>query len=156
MDRLIGAWDGGAETAIRDRYFDEPAQTMHEYIEDQKDKVWHEFEQNAPVIFRHYDMLAYEETHPLFQELVTLGKDRYEYGAVGSSFEALGRAAYAWMTAEVDRIAEPNAPIKCRVSVKTEDGESTYDGIFPSTCDAVIDAQQRLGGNLRKVSVEAL
>ena len=107
MDRLIGAWDGAAETAIRNRHLDEPTQTMHEYIEDQKDKVWRELEANAPVIFRHYDMLAYEETRPLFQELVTLGRDRFEYGAVGSSFEALGRAAYAWLEAEVARVAEP-------------------------------------------------
>ena len=107
MEALIGAWDGAAETDIRNRHLNEPTQTMHDFVEGQKDKVWREFEKNAPVIFRHYDMLAYEATHPLFQELVTLGKDRNEYGAVGSSFEALGRAAMAWLEAEVARAVEP-------------------------------------------------
>ena len=40
MDRLIGAWDGAAETAIRNRHLDEPTQTMHEYIDAEKDKCW--------------------------------------------------------------------------------------------------------------------
>ncbi|WP_287496885.1 hypothetical protein [Pandoraea sp. CB10b_02] len=35
--------------------------------------------------------------------------------------------------------------VKCRVTAKTEDGEQTYDGLFPSTCDAVIDAAERVG-----------
>ena len=107
MENLIGAWDGAAETAIRDRHLDEPTQTEHEYVEGQIDKVWREFEQNAPVIFRHYDMLAYEETHSLFQELVTLAADRREFGAVGASEAAIGRAAMAWLDAEVARWAEP-------------------------------------------------
>ena len=46
--------------------------------------------------------------------------------------------------------------VKCRVAVKTEDGETTYDGLFPSTCDAVIDAQNRVGPRPCKVSVRAL
>ena len=46
--------------------------------------------------------------------------------------------------------------VKCRVAVKTEDGETTYDGLFPSTCDAVIDAQTRIGLRPCKVSVKAL
>jgi hypothetical protein len=37
------------------------------------------------------------------------------------------------------------AAIKCRVTVKTESEAKTYDGIFPSTCDAVIDALHREG-----------
>lgn len=45
--------------------------------------------------------------------------------------------------------------VKCRVSVKTEEGQQTYDGLFPSTCDAVIDAHQRIGKPC-KVSVKAL
>lgn len=44
--------------------------------------------------------------------------------------------------------------VKCRVAVKTEDGETTYDGLFPSTCDAVIDAQNRVGLRPCKVSVK--
>lgn len=46
--------------------------------------------------------------------------------------------------------------VKCRVSVKTEDGQQTYDGLYPSTCDAVIDAQTRVGLRPCKVSVKAL
>lgn len=46
------------------------------------------------------------------------------------------------------------ALVKCRVSVKTEDGETTYDGLFPSTCDAVIDAQKRVGQRPCQVSVK--
>ena len=46
--------------------------------------------------------------------------------------------------------------VKCRVAIKTEDGETTYDGLFPSTCDAVIDAQNRVGLRPCKVSVKAL
>ncbi|WP_197328976.1 hypothetical protein [Ralstonia syzygii] len=48
------------------------------------------------------------------------------------------------------------ALVKCRVAVKTEDGETTYDGLFPLTCDAVIDAQNRFGPRPCKVSVKAL
>jgi hypothetical protein len=56
-------------------------------------------------------------------------------------------------TADNDR---PQAArlIKCLVAVKTEDGETTYDGLFPSTCDAVIDAQARVGMRPCKVSVK--
>jgi hypothetical protein len=34
--------------------------------------------------------------------------------------------------------------VKCQVTVKTKDGEQTYVGMFPSTCDAVIDAAERV------------
>jgi hypothetical protein len=46
--------------------------------------------------------------------------------------------------------------VKCRVSIKTEDGDTTYDVLFPSTCDALIDAQARVGMIPCKVSVKAL
>jgi hypothetical protein len=35
--------------------------------------------------------------------------------------------------------------VKCRVTVKTEDGEITYDGLFPSTFDAREDAEKCFG-----------
>lgn len=44
--------------------------------------------------------------------------------------------------------------VKCRIAIKTEDGETTYDGLFPSTCDAAIDAQNRAGLRPCKVSVK--
>jgi hypothetical protein len=52
--------------------------------------------------------------------------------------------------------ATKRLPIKCRVSIKTENGEITYDGLFPSTTDAVIDAQKRIGMQPCKVSVKAI
>lgn len=107
MDRLIGAWDSGAETAIRDRHFDEPAQTMHEYIEGEKDKCWQEMKREAGVVFTGCEMMLDPATHELFQELVTLAADRREYGALGASEAAIGRAAMAWLEAEVARAVEP-------------------------------------------------
>lgn len=44
--------------------------------------------------------------------------------------------------------------VKCRVAVKTEDSETIYDGLFPLTCDAVIDAQNRVGLRSCRVSVK--
>lgn len=64
--------------------------------------------------------------------------------------EVLGRFA-----AIPQQVAAARA-VKCRVTVKTEDGEQTYDGLFPSTCDAVIDAQQRVGLRPCKVSARAV
>ena len=107
MDRLIGAWDGGAETAIRDRYFDEPTQTMHEYIEAEKDKCWSALARAAGQTFTDREMMLDPATHELFQELATLVADRREFGAVGASEAAIGRAAMAWLEAEVARVAEP-------------------------------------------------
>ncbi|CAH0447273.1 hypothetical protein LMG10661_03339 [Ralstonia syzygii subsp. syzygii] len=46
--------------------------------------------------------------------------------------------------------------IKCRVRVMTENGETSYDGLFPSTCDAVIAAAECLGLRSGKVSARAL
>jgi hypothetical protein len=34
--------------------------------------------------------------------------------------------------------------VRCRVSVTSEAGAQTYDGWFPSTCDAVLDAHMRM------------
>ena len=107
MDRLIGAWDGAAETAIRNRHLDEPTQTMHEYIEAEKDKCWQTMKKNAGQTFTDREMMLDPATHELFQELVTLAADRREYGAVGASEAAIGRAAMAWLEAEVARVAEP-------------------------------------------------
>ena len=107
MDRLIGAWDGGAETAIRDRYFDEPTQTMHEYIEAEKDKCWSALARAAGQTFTDREMMLYPDTHTLFQELVDLIAERREYSAVGASEAAIGRAAVAWLEAEVARAVEP-------------------------------------------------
>ena len=56
MDRLIGAWDGAAETAIRNRHLDEPTQTMHEYIEAEKDKCWQALARNAGHTFTDREM----------------------------------------------------------------------------------------------------
>jgi hypothetical protein len=53
--------------------------------------------------------------------------------------EVLGRFA-----AIPQQVAAARA-VKCRVTVKTESDAKTYDGIFPSTCDAVIDALHREG-----------
>ena len=107
MDRLIGAWDGAAETAIRNRHLDEPTQTMHEYIEAEKDKCWSALARAAGQTFTDREMMLDPATHELFQELVTLAADRREYGAVGASEAAIGRAAVAWLEAEVARVAEP-------------------------------------------------
>ena len=46
-------------------------------------------------------------THELFQELATLVADRREFGAVGASEAAIGRAAVAWLEAKVARAVEP-------------------------------------------------
>lgn len=46
--------------------------------------------------------------------------------------------------------------IKCQVTIKTKDGEQTYEGLFPSTCDAAIDAQKRIGLQSCKVVVRAI
>ncbi|WP_265299855.1 hypothetical protein [Verminephrobacter eiseniae] len=46
-------------------------------------------------------------------------------------------------------------PIKCRVTIKTEGGQQTYDGLFASTGAAAIDAQERIGMRCQ-VSVRAL
>lgn len=46
--------------------------------------------------------------------------------------------------------------IKCRVTLTTADGAQTYDGLFPTTCDAVIDALTRIGLRPAKVSVKAM
>ena len=107
MDRLIGAWDGAAETAIRNRHLDEPTQTMHEYIEAEKDKCWQALARAAGQTFTDREMMLDPATHELFQELATLVADRREFGAVGASEAAIGRAAIAWLDAEVARWAEP-------------------------------------------------
>ena len=107
MEQLIGAWDGAAETAIRNRHLDEPTQTMHEYIEAEKDKCWSALARAAGQTFTDREMMLDPATHELFQELVTLAADRREYGAVGASKAAIGRAAMAWLEAEVARVAEP-------------------------------------------------
>ncbi|WP_265280668.1 hypothetical protein [Verminephrobacter aporrectodeae] len=52
--------------------------------------------------------------------------------------------------------APATPPIKCRVSVKTVDGGQTYDGLFPSTCAAVIAAQERIGMRPCGISVRTL
>lgn len=53
-----------------------------------------------------------------------------------------------------DAAKRPVKLIKCQVTVKTEDGaQHSYGGLFPSTCDAVIDAIERFG--IAKVSAEA-
>lgn len=49
-----------------------------------------------------------------------------------------------------------NQLIKCRVTLTTADGAQTYDGLFPTTCDAVIDALTRIGLRPAKVSVKAM
>lgn len=46
--------------------------------------------------------------------------------------------------------------IKCHLRVTTESGETRYDALFPSTCDAVIAATERLGLRPGKVSARAL
>lgn len=46
--------------------------------------------------------------------------------------------------------------LECRVTLTTNEGVSTYDGLFHSTCDAVMDAQTRVGMRPCKVSVKAL
>ena len=107
MGNIIGAWDGAAETAIRTRHLDEPTQTMHEYIEGQKEECWQTMKKNAGLTFVGCEMMLDPATHELFQELVTLAADRREYGAVGASEAAIGRAAMAWLEAEIARVAEP-------------------------------------------------
>lgn len=107
MDRLIGAWDGAAETAIRNRHLDEPTQTMHEYIEGQKEECWQALNENAGHTFTDREMMLDPATHGRFQELIDLAYDRREFGAVGASDAALGRAVMAWLDAEVARWAEP-------------------------------------------------
>ena len=107
MDRLIGAWDGAAETAIRNRHLDEPTQTMHEYIEAEKDKCWQEMKREAGVVFTGCEMMLDPATHELFQERVTLVADRRAFGAVGAAEAAIDRAAVAWLEAEVARAVEP-------------------------------------------------
>jgi hypothetical protein len=45
--------------------------------------------------------------------------------------------------------------VKCRVEARTATGEQhSYSGLFPSTCDAVMDAFDRFG--IAKISVEAI
>lgn len=107
MEALIGAWDGAAETAIRHRHFSEPAQTMHQFIEGKKDECWQELARNAGHTFTDREMMLDPATHELFQELVALAADRREYGAIGASEAAIGRAAMAWLEAEVARAVEP-------------------------------------------------
>lgn len=108
MDRLIGAWDGAAETAIRHRHFDEPAQTMHEHVEARKDECWQALDRNAGHTFTDREMMLDPATHELFQELIDLAYDRREFGAVGAE-AAIGRAAMAWLEAEVARAVEPKS-----------------------------------------------
>ena len=107
MEELIGAWDGAAETAIRHRHFSEPAQTMHQFVEGKKDECWQALGRNAGHTFTDREMMLDPATHELFQELVTLAADRREYGALGASEAAIGRAAMAWLDAEVAQWAEP-------------------------------------------------
>jgi hypothetical protein len=57
-------------------------------------------------------------------------------------------------TIVIKQIGSASRLVKCRVEIKTEDGEQTYDGLFHSTCDAVIDAQNRVGMRPCKVSVK--
>ena len=95
--------------------FLKPKQTQHEIvrsilltdIEAEKDKCWQALARNTGHTFTDREMMLDPATHELFQGFATLAADRREYGAVGSSFEALGRAAYAWLEAEVARVAEP-------------------------------------------------
>ena len=107
MEELIGAWDGAAETAIRHRHFSEPAQTMHEYVGSKQDECWKALGRNAGHTFTDREMMLDPATHELFQELVTLAADRREYGALGASEAAIGRAAVAWLEAKVARAVEP-------------------------------------------------
>ena len=107
MEELIGAWDGAAETAIRHRHFSEPAQTMHEYVGSKQDECWQALGRNAGHTFTDREMMLDPATHGRFQELIDLAYDRREFGAVGASDAALGRAVMAWLDAEVARWAEP-------------------------------------------------
>ncbi len=45
---------------------------------------------------------------------------------------------------------------KCHVTITTRHGPTTYVGLFQSTCDAVLDAIDRMGLVPCKVRVEAL
>ncbi len=63
--------------------------------------------------------------------------------------------AFAGVAAIPQRVVAAT-PVNCRVSVKTEDGDNTYDGLYPSTYDAVIDAHTRVGMRPCKIKVRAL
>ena len=54
-----------------------------------------------------------------------------------------------------DAAKRPVKLIKCQVTVKTADGaQHSYGGLYPSTCDAVIDALERFG--IAKISAKAM
>lgn len=50
----------------------------------------------------------------------------------------------------------PSALIKCRVTVRTMAGDHNYDGLYHSTIDAVIDAQERAYPMDCKIKVKVL
>lgn len=54
-----------------------------------------------------------------------------------------------------DAVKRPVKLIKCQVTVKTSDGaQHSYGGLFPSTCDAVMNAFDRFG--IAKISAKAM
>lgn len=54
-----------------------------------------------------------------------------------------------------DAAKRPVKLIKCQVTVKTSDGaQHSYGGLFPSTCDAVMNAFDRFG--IAKISAKAM
>lgn len=54
-----------------------------------------------------------------------------------------------------DAAKRPVKLIKCQVTVKTSDGaQHSYGGLFPSTCEAVMDAFDRFG--IAKISAKAM
>ena len=54
-----------------------------------------------------------------------------------------------------DAAKRPVKLIKCQVTVKTSDGaQHSYGGLFPSACDAVMNAFDRFG--IAKISAKAM
>ena len=58
------------------------------------------------------------------------------------------------MATALNSFAQPM--VKCHVRIKSEGGVQAYDGLFPTTTDAVIDAAERAGEEPCKVSVTVL
>ncbi len=52
--------------------------------------------------------------------------------------------------------AETFPLIKCRITVKTKDSNYDYEGLFPSTCEALIAATQHIETHPCKLNVKAL
>ena len=107
----LGGWDCVAELQKLSIYTSRPERTFHEDVEEAREKCLQRLAKDAGDTFADLEMMQSYQTHPKFQELIDLFMDRKRHGAHGADHAAIGRAAEAWIQAEIDNWAEGYAEV---------------------------------------------